>query len=526
MKLKKKTKKKIFRFILGFVVFILVACVLGLSIFAYVTIPKLNRIETYKPDDKFFWADYFYLNGKLKIKDGIKGVLVSDDISEFEQSATMLKAISEKQSPEYVFLISEIENLSALSDIYVCKKCKFYGVDGRIDVDKDFLNELSSSGVVNENDKVFMNYDSLDLYLPLISKYFENAKIVPILISQDAKQENLIRLKNVIKSKAVDNSLFVSTVSFSKDSDKVTKELDDISTFRSIRNFEFDNIQYLDVSAKDSLFMFLNLMDVFGYKTISEVENTILFFEGEGVKEKGASMLIFGNLFNDFEYSLIQDYKYDKNYNPKNDQSDFRLFRDIRGNKDSFLVGPDFLVFDGFNGECIKTERNDFKVSVCKFLQGDENAMSIISKEKSERDFVVTFLKFNEETLSDEMKNYAKSLAEAGSDIVVGKGISEILPAEQIKSSIIFYSLGDFLPDAKLFSELNSNLKGVVLAVNADEKNITSSIISVSVVAGYPEMSGNETRIEDFKKIISNMIIGGRKLDFDLKNAEITIPRK
>ncbi len=525
MKLKKKTKKKIFRFVIGFIIFILATGVIGLSIFAYITIPKLSRIDTYKPDDKFFWADFFYLNEAVKIKEGAYGVLVSDEISDLPESAKILKTISTKSTPEYVFLISEIQDVSTLSDSYVCKKCKFYGVDGRINVDKGFIDELLSSGVVSANDKVFMNQDGLDLYLPLVSKYFKDAKIVPILISQDAKMENLIRLKNVISSKALKNSLFVSTVSFSKDSDKVTQELDDISTLRSIKNFEFDNIAYLDVSATDSLFMFLSLMDVFGFKDVVEKDGLILFYEGAGKKEKGSTMMIFGNLYDDFEYFVVQNYKYDRNYNPKNDQSAFRLFRDIRGNKDSFLVGPDFLVFDGPNGECIKSERNDFKVSVCKFLQGDANAFSVISKEKSERDFVVTFLKFNEETLSDEMKNYAKSLAEAGSDIVVGKGISEILPAEQIKNSLIFYSLGDFLPDAKLFSELNANLKGVVLALNVDEKNISTSVMSVSIVAGYPEMSGTETRTSDFKKIISNLIIGGRKLDFDLKKAEFTIPR-
>ncbi len=525
MKLKKKTKKKIFRFIIGFIIFILAAGVIGLSIFAYITIPKLSRIDTYKPDDKFFWADYFYLNEAVKIKEGVKGVLVSDEISGLKEGAKILKTISTKSSPEYVFLISEIEDVSTLSDSYVCKKCKFYGVDGKVDVDKNFIGELLSSGVVSANDKVFMNQDSLDLYLPLVSKYFKDAKIVPILISQDAKTENLIRLKNVIRSKALGNSLFVSTVSFSKDSDKVTQELDDISTLRSIKNFEFDNIPYLDVSAKDSLLMFLSLMDIFGYKDVIEKDSALLFYEGEGKKDKGATMMIFGNLYDDFEYFTVQNYKYDKNYNPKNDQSAFRLFRDIRGNKDSFLVGPDYLVFDGSNGECIRSERNDFKISVCKFMQGDTSANSIISKEKSERDFVISFVKFSEKTLKDEMKVYAKSLAEAGSDIVVGKGISEILPAEQIKNSLIFYSLGDFLPDAKLFSELNANLKGVVLALNVDEKSISTSVMSVSIVAGYPEMSGTETRIEDFKKIISNLIIGGRKLDFDLKKAEFTIAR-
>lgn len=503
MKLKKKTKKKIIRFLIVFIISLLSISVIVLSVFAYYTIPKLNRIDTYKADDKFFWADFFYLNESLSFKDSAHGILLSDKVSDLMESAKILKGISSSKKYDFVFLIAESQVKSPISDVYVCKKCKFYGADGRIDVDKEFLQDFSKSEIISANDKIFMNDSSVNYYLPLINNYFSDSKIVPILVSKDAKEDNLIRIKNYIKSKASNNSLFISTLSFSEETDLSLKEIDDATSLRTIYNFDFDNIPYLDVSNKDSLRLFLSLMDIFANKKIEKLEKNLLFFKEENIDlQSGTTMVLFGNVFDDFEHLVVQNYKYDENKSIKNDNSDFRLFRDIRGNKDSFLVGPDYLVFDGINGECIKLSRNLYKTSVCKFIEGDKNATSIIKEEKQERDFVVTIIEYTQKTLSDDTKKFVKEIAEAGSDVVLGKGLSENVPAEKINNSLVLYSLGDFLPNAKLLSELTSNLKGSIALINVDRDSLKFYILPISIISGYPQLIGSEILNKNFNTIL------------------------
>lgn len=525
-KIKKKTKKKIYKVLVNTFVIVLTLAVIGLGYFAYYTIPQLDKIETYKFDDKFFWAEYFYVDNVKKLDESPGAVIVSDKAEDLAETASMLKSISKKFLPERIFIVSQIENSSTVSDIYVCNKCRFYDVKGQVDVDRDFAKELSSSEIVVASDDIFKSQNSAIRVMPLVSHFFPESTITPILISQNAKKENLSRLKNIINEKNDKDFLIISPVSFSDDTVSVLNEVDNISSKRSIQNFDYENISDLSVSSTDSLYAFLSMMNVFSFNKVNFENKSVLFYPGEIEKNIGTTVLLFGNVSKEVDFNVIRSFTYDKNYNYKSDLTPFRQLKDIRGKSDSFLVGTDNLFFDSENNDCANFTQNDFKISFCKFGQdlSDEN-LEVLKDEKENSDAVFVLLDYNNKEFDDEKKIVAKKLVDNGADVVIGRGIIDVLPIEFYKNSAIVYSLGDFLPEAKLFTELNSNLKGAVMAINIDKTSLTGYVLPVNVLAGFPVLGTEEEKSSIFKTIISELNLSSGKFEIDSREAKFKLPR-
>ncbi len=526
-RLKKKTKKKIIKSTIIILIVSLSLTVLGLAYFAYITIPHLDKIETFKANDKFFWAKYFYVETEHQINDDVKGTILSDKIDDLLNNAQILKNISQKSSVKRIFLISELKNEKTVSDIFMCKKCRFYGVKGKFSIDTDYIKSISSSNIVVLNDDVFKFENSSLIIMPLIMHFFPNAEIVPILISPEAKKDNLIRLKNIIRDSNKVDSLFITSMSFSEDTILALKETDNISSRRTIENFNYDKIDSISVSANYALFSFLHLMDALNYKKIEYINDNVLFFEGERTINKGTTFLAVGNVYNDADLSVLRGFKYDKNYNPKTDLSSFKNLKDIRLEKDSFFVGIDSILFDVKKDDCVDFLQNSFSIAFCKFreIENEENFQKL-SEEKEKRDAVIVLIDYKDKDFNDDKKVFMKRIVDLGADIVVGRGISEVLEMENYNSSLIFYSLGDFLPESKMFSELRSNLNGAILSFDINEDFISAYLLGVNIFGGNPSISGEGLRDEFFKILISGIKSNNVKFEIDTSNAFFRFSRK
>jgi hypothetical protein len=522
-KIKKKTRKKLFRIFLFLLAFTVLFSA-GFSVYlAIKIIPNLDKVEMHKSNDKFFWAEYFYVKEASGIWEEVpKGLIVSDSIDELKESASLLKAISEIYIPKKIIVISEVPNVSGF---FVCKKCRFYDVKGRINIDKDLANELSKSPIFEANDSIFQSENNLKLFIPILRNFFSDSLILPILVGENTENDALISFKNLIKEKSPKEILIVSGIQFSEDQNLALRTIDNRSSKRTIEHFDFDNIKSLSLNANTSFSAFLHLVQAYDLKKPIILDNYKMFFEGEIEKNRGTTVLAFGNVAEDFSENVIRGFTFDEDYNVKTDLTSFRRLKDIRGKNDSFLVGPDYLFFNSKNNSCNRFTQNEFSISFCKVREDEEN-LDLISNEKDNADFLITLLSYKDREFTEEKKVFARKLTQLGADVVIGRGISEVLPAELYSESVIFYSLGDFLPESRFFTELNMNLEGAILAMDISESQSKIFVLGVDVFAGFPSFSSEEKSLELFKKIISEFSQNkstNLKYSLDLKEASFTL---
>ena len=67
----------------------------------------------------------------------------------------------------------------------------------------------------------------------------------------------------------------------------------------------------------------------------------------------------------------------------------------------------------------------------------------------------------------DWMQNFARALVEAGVDVIHGHSSHHVLPVETIAGKHVFYGLGDFINDYRVYPDFNSNL-GFIAKLHID----------------------------------------------------------
>ena len=97
-----------------------------------------------------------------------------------------------------------------------------------------------------------------------------------------------------------------------------------------------------------------------------------------------------------------------------------------------------------------------------------------------------------------------KSL-EKGADIVVGRGLDEVEEFEIYDDALIFYSLGSFVSENKLATELNSNAEGLIVGVWVEPYRYELYFFRVLIENGYPKFMDYSNNEEFFGEYFSGV---------------------
>ena len=95
-----------------------------------------------------------------------------------------------------------------------------------------------------------------------------------------------------------------------------------------------------------------------------------------------------------------------------------------------------------------------------------------------------------------------KTFVNSGADIIIGRGLSKIVPFEYYNKSLIFYSLGYFITDSKLANELIANSKGVLLGIDISETDYNVYLFPINIISGYPMLMDVAERRDFFSSYV------------------------
>ena len=242
--------------------------------------------------------------------------------------------------------------------------------------------------------------------------------------------------------------------------------------------------------------------------------------EEESLVSRGTSIVSVGNLPEDHTLEFTMGWKMDQDYDENSDLTTTKLLRDIRGKDDSFMKGSDFYVFDLITDDCLVENKNDMQLTFCKFseIDGDfEAQIDILNTYTENSDLVYVLYEFNGGEVNTKRRSLATGFIDSGVDIFVGRGIDEPVPFKTYESGIIFYSLGDFISDNKLATQLDATSEGVVMNLYATPEELTIYLLPIEVTNGYPKIADYSVRGQMFSHLRSEASYGaGDSIDEEM----------
>src|SRR5690606_15691985 len=97
---------------------------------------------------------------------------------------------------------------------------------------------------------VFHKYEVFSHHAPFLMRFFPKAKVLPIMISGDIPNEDLVVLRKWIEEKSnMANTLIVAGMNFENFVPKNVAEFQSLSAVNAVQSFDFSSIKNLNVDS-------------------------------------------------------------------------------------------------------------------------------------------------------------------------------------------------------------------------------------------------------------------------------------
>lgn len=487
--------------------------------------PKLEIRSMYNGDLEM-WRHIYSQEPAYKFKSAPLGVILPHHMIVGYEIAKFYKGLTQVINPKIVVLISPNHYQKGDSQIQTCQSCSYETIDGALPLEDNFIQQMVDAKIATASDQTFSNEHGVYAHAPFIKHFFPQAKFVPIILKWETTPEETIKLSEWLNAHLPQDAIVIASVDFSHYIPVEAADFHDISSFRTIQNFDYDNIYDLEIDSPPSISTITHLMELRGYVDVARLAHTnlqtymskkinettshqfISFYKGAKQPNKGVTIVSFGNIPHqepkngaDLNFSTGWHWDIsnliDINGSSKKTNQVFaqapkleKFLRDLRGQEDRFFVGSDFLVFDLPGDQCLSKKQNGIVISFCKFVEGEnplaEELKMIKEQKNAGADFVYLLLQFKNKTYGTAEKKLTHELIDGGADIVVGRDLKQVLPAENYHQGIILPGLGDFITDPSL-----QKSAGEVVGIDLTSNNHSIYHFPLKIDHGYPELDLN-----------------------------------
>ena len=184
--------------------------------------------------------------------------------------------------------------------------------------DKELIGELGKSGLVHVENDAFQKEHGIENLVPLVAKYFPEAKLVPLIVRDGMPAEKIDGLAKFLSGKSGENSMLILSADFSHTLEKNISRLHDRQVIGMLKNLDFDDTEKLDVDCVPGLRLLMkfsasrgfekfilmdnsNSSEIYGKNFIGENTSYVTgyFTKGKVSKFSEASFLFLGDLMLD-----------------------------------------------------------------------------------------------------------------------------------------------------------------------------------------------------------------------------------
>jgi len=523
------------------------------------TVDNTHLIKSFFQGDTKMWSHIFSTQNQMEIDGNPMGVIVPSSILPAMELERFYEGLRDVSSPVLIVLLAGNSLNAGNGNIQTCRSCIFKSIDGEINLSNDKIYSLISRNIASDELSTFQAEESVFVHTPYLKHFFPNAELLPIIIKDDTSIEELLTLRDFLYSDIIgQNVLFIASTNFSSGFPIALSAYHDQYTTKELGKFSLKNIFNLDVDSKPALYMLMSMMEKYENRKTSLVfnissqkfslnpqEKTSYFSfwtfnkedpvsEATSVKksnlskpEAGVNILSVGNIKSDADLGVLAGWNF-ANIDSF-DSVNLKQFRDIRGENDNFFLGNDFIVFDVPDGQCIQKIYENFDINFCKYSSSEsevlKDQLKTIRELRNDKSLIYLLYGFSGSEEENDRKKIARQFIDNGVDIFVGRGISEVLPIEYYRKSLIIYSLGDFLTDSKLANELTSNSSGMIAGINISENNYGLYLYPIDIVNGYPKLKSFIERIKINMMVFTDLHMTSRFYTKDENNGIVTFSR-
>lgn len=223
----------------------------------------------------------------------VRGVIVPHHAPLTTLIDETLHQVSKEKKPKVVILIGPNHEDAGLGPA-LTRVTNWSLASGQISIDQELTQEFVHEGLALVDEKVFPREHSMYTVLPVIQKYFPEAKVVTIILSSKHDKNRSKRLGEKIGSLLGSDTLLIASIDFSHYLSSDIAPLKDEETLHLITTRDYDKIERTLTDHFDSapsLMTFLRAVDVGGRSEGELVHHTNSgLFAGEPIQSSTSYM--------------------------------------------------------------------------------------------------------------------------------------------------------------------------------------------------------------------------------------------
>ncbi|MBI4993160.1 MAG: AmmeMemoRadiSam system protein B [Candidatus Magasanikbacteria bacterium] len=308
--------KEMSNFLLPFVLLFIAGCSSASFVYKNTAqvVDKENKQYQYSApwDKKMF--DGFYSNKKSVGEIGeIKGAIIPHHLLTGYMPATLFDNLK-KQNPSTIVLIGPNHFSRGRSKI-ITSNLDWKTLFGIVKADRDIISEISGRKSAGVDESTMKEEHSIYPLVSFVAKSLPNAKVVPIILKNNVKNEEMNKLIAVLETELPKDAVIISSIDFSHYQPAPVSAFHDELSKAVIKNFDFSRLSKLEIDSTPSLYVLLKLMEKFGaqkpvyemYDNPGQTSHYSVWFGSnppplQGGEQRGgglASVLFFGDMMLD-----------------------------------------------------------------------------------------------------------------------------------------------------------------------------------------------------------------------------------
>ena len=230
-----------------------------------------NIHYSYLKDKNFFEEAFQNLSVPTQKKD-IKAIIVPHHLVAKDLIAENFNQVKTDKALT-VFLMSP-NHFRAGSGSLISSEYSWQTPYGILEPDLDMINLLKTEQVVSIDEKPFLNEHGISGIVPFIKRSLPNAKIVPIITKDIAKESDLQNFIKTLSNNLPKKYLFVASLDFCHNTDSDLCYRNDEKSLDIIQKFDYANFSEVDVDSPKTLKMIMGILEKAGYKNFELLTNT------------------------------------------------------------------------------------------------------------------------------------------------------------------------------------------------------------------------------------------------------------
>lgn len=270
-------------------------------------IDKENKQYQYSaPWDKKMFDSFYQSKKNVGEIVEIKGAIIPHHLLSGYMPATLFDYLK-KQNPSTVVLIGP-NHFSRGRFKIITSNLDWKTPFGIVKADRDIISEISGRKSAGVDESTMKEEHSIYPLVSFVAKSLPDAKVVPIILKNNIKDEEMDELISVLEKELPKDAVIISSIDFSHYQPAMVSAFHDELSKAVIKNFDFSRLPKLEIDSTPSLYVLLKLMEKFGaQKPVYEMYDnpgqtshySVWFGDGQKNEEKTTSLLFFGDLMLD-----------------------------------------------------------------------------------------------------------------------------------------------------------------------------------------------------------------------------------